>query len=59
MLGVLFVHLKLNSNFECEFQTKFEFESRKEIKKIPLKQINGIIKIWVVQNLDSNLEAKN
>jgi hypothetical protein len=43
----LFVHLKLNSNFECEFQTKFEFESRKEIKNIPLKQINGIIKIWI------------
>jgi hypothetical protein len=29
------------------------------IKYIPLKQINSTIKVWVVQNLDSNLEAKN
>jgi hypothetical protein len=29
------------------------------IKYVPLKQINSTIKVWVVQNLDSNLETEH
>jgi hypothetical protein len=33
MLTVLAVHLKVNSNFECEVQTKFELELENKTKK--------------------------
>jgi hypothetical protein len=37
------------SIFECEFQTKFEFESRKEIKKIEKEKEKDELPVWAAK----------